>query len=124
MATRSARTSSDSSQKETRRLAEFRVVRKPATFHAAAGSCGVKTFLLVLLILFLALVAIKLLPIAACVLLLLLVPALVLLALGISAAAVLTCVVLVLALVLAPIWLPVLAIVGLVALTRRKSIRV
>ena len=78
-----------------------------------------KTFLMVLLILIAAVVAVKLLPFlfallcvcGACVAVVALI--------GVSLAAGLLCAGLVLALVLSPIWLPVLALVGLIALIKK-----
>jgi hypothetical protein len=80
-----------------------------------------KTFLKVLLILIAAVVAVKLLPfafLAVCGVAAVLAG---LLVLGVSLAAVLICAVLAAAAALSPIWLPVLAIVGIVALCRRNS---
>jgi hypothetical protein len=78
------------------------------------------TFLKVILVAFLVLVAIKLLPVtlvAGCILAL---AALAVLVVGVSAAAALLCLAFVLAAALAPIWLPVLAVVGIISLVRRS----
>jgi hypothetical protein len=93
----------------------------PATFAARPGYRGVKTFLKVLLILVLALIAIKMLPVTialGCVLGLTLAVAAVL---GVSLLAVLLGAALLAGALLTPVWLPVLMIVGLIALVKRVT---
>lgn len=97
--------------------------RRPATFRAGRCSPDMKTFFKVLLIVVAVIVAVKLLPvalvfgcIAAC-----LVAALAVL--GVSLAALTVGAAIVVAAVLSPVWVPVLAIVGLVALCRRGRAR-
>jgi hypothetical protein len=78
-----------------------------------------KTFLKVLLIVVAVIVALKLLPIAlgmGCVVAAILAG---LAVLGVSLAALLICAALVVAAVLSPVWVPVLAIIGVIALFRR-----
>lgn len=80
-----------------------------------------KTFLKVLLVVIAVFIAIKLLPItlfAACILG---GAALAVLVAGVSAAALVVCLAAALIAVLSPIWLPILAIVGLVLLIKRAT---
>lgn len=94
-----------------------------ATFRAVPGFPRVKTFLKVLLLVIVALIAIKLLPLTiglGFVLGLLLVG---LAAVGVSLVAGVSVVALALAAVLAPIWVPILLLVGLIALIRRATRR-
>jgi hypothetical protein len=80
-----------------------------------------KTFLKALLILVAVVVAVKLLPIAlgvGCIAAAILAG---LAVLGVSLAALLACAALAVVAVLSPIWVPVLALVGIVALWRRAS---
>lgn len=80
-----------------------------------------KTFLKILLIALAVVVAIKLLPVtllAGCVLAGM---ALLVLAIGVSAAAGLFCVAVIMAAALSPVWLPVLAVIGLIRLCRRPK---
>jgi hypothetical protein len=104
----------------------------PATFSNERGSSGMKTFLKVFLILLLALVALKFLPFVLVPFLigglgLLLAVALAFGGLATAAGvglAVLAAIVAVLAVVVAvlsPIWIPVLAVMGLLALLRRPN---
>jgi lysylphosphatidylglycerol synthetase-like protein (DUF2156 family) len=96
------------------------VVALPAeTFRREPGSWGMKTFLRVLLVAVLVLVALKLLPVTlalGCVLGAALLAAL---AVGLSLAVAALGVALAVAAALSPIWVPVLAIVGIVSLCRR-----
>jgi hypothetical protein len=80
----------------------------------------VKTFLKIALIVLAALLAIKLLPLTLAAGFFLAAVALLILVVGASAAAVLFCVAVILAAALSPIWLPVLAVIGLVSLIRRS----
>lgn len=80
-----------------------------------------KTFLKVLLILIGVVVAIKLLPVALAVMCVIAAGAALVALIGVSLAAGLLCAGLVLALLLSPIWLPVLALVGLIALIKKLS---
>ena len=80
-----------------------------------------KTFLKVLLLVAVAIIAIKLLPvtlIGGCFLGLILIVAL---ALGLSAVAVLLALAIGLMALLSPIWIPVLAVVGVIALVKRLN---
>jgi hypothetical protein len=80
-----------------------------------------KTFLKVLLIAALLIVAIKLGPVIFVGALLGLIAAAVLGAIGLSLVAVLVGVLLAFALALSPIWIPVLVVMGLISLFRRKE---
>jgi hypothetical protein len=80
-----------------------------------------KTFLKVLLIAALLIVAIKLSPIIFAAAVLGLLAAAVLGAVGLSLLAVLAGLLVAFALVLSPIWIPVLAVMGLISLFRRKE---
>lgn len=96
-------------------------VQFAATFPRAVGFLDMKTFLKVLLIVVAVIVAVKLLPIAfiaGCVAAGLLAA---LAVLGVSLAALLVCAALGVAAVLSPIWVPVLAIIGIVSLCRRSG---
>ncbi len=92
-----------------------------ATFRAQRGSLGMNTFLKVLLIVIATVIAVKLLPIVFG----LLCGVAALLAglgiVGVSLVALLVCAVLVVAAILSPIWLPILAIAGAVTLYRRNN---
>lgn len=80
-----------------------------------------KTFLKVLLLLAAALIAVKLLPltlIGGCFLAL---GVIVALALGLSAVAILIALAVALAALLSPIWIPVLALIGVIALFKRLN---
>lgn len=93
--------------------------QKSATFRGDQGFGDMKTFLKVLLIVVAVIVALKLLPIAlglGCVVAAILAG---LAVLGVSLAALLVCAALVVAAVLSPVWMPVLAIIGVIALFRR-----
>lgn len=79
------------------------------------------TFLKILLIALLVVVAVKLLPVTLAIGCLLAGAAVLALVVGASAAVLLFGIVALLAAVLAPIWLPVLIIVGIVALCRRAT---
>lgn len=82
-----------------------------------------KTFLKVVLLVVLAILALKLIPLTlglGCVLLAVLLG---FLALGVSAIVVVTGAMVVVAAVLSPIWVPVLLIIGLIALIRRATRR-
>ncbi len=92
-----------------------------ATFREEPGFSGMKTFLKVLLIVVAVVIAVKLLPIAfviGCAVAALLAG---LAVLGVSLAALLICAALAVAALLSPIWVPILAIVGIVALCRRHG---
>ncbi len=78
-----------------------------------------KTFLKVLLLVVAAIVAVKLLPVALAIGFVLMAPVALLAILGVSVAGALVGAALVVTAVLSPIWLPVLAVVGIVALCRR-----
>ena len=94
-----------------------------ATFRGEAGFLGMKSFLKIALLVIVALVAIKLLPLTlavGCLIALAMVP---LAILGASAVVILCGVALVAVAVLAPVWIPVLALVGLIALTKRATRR-
>ncbi len=78
------------------------------------------TFLKVLLIALLVVIAVKLLPLTLLAGCIVAAGALAVVVVGASAAAVVTCVALAIAAALAPIWLPVLAIVGVIALIKRS----
>lgn len=96
-------------------------VRLAATFREVPGFLGMKTFLKVLLIVVAVVIAVKLLPIAfvvGCAVAALLAG---LAVLGVSLAALLICAALAVAALLSPIWVPILAIVGIVALCRRSG---
>jgi hypothetical protein len=82
-----------------------------------------KTFLKVALIALAVLVALKLLPVTLLALGLLVAATVGVLAVGFSAAVVIACIVLGAAAALSPIWIPVLAVVGIVALVRKSSAR-
>ena len=92
-------------------------------FPAARGSAGVKTFLKVLLCLVVLVVAVKLLPLTLGLGLALGVVLAIATALGLSALAILASAAIGLITLLAPIWLPVLALIGLIALLRRSDRR-
>ena len=92
-----------------------------ATFPAEPGFSSMKTFLKVLLIAALLIVAIKLSPVIFIGALLGLIAAAVLGAVGISLVVSLLAVLLAFTLALSPIWIPVLVIMGLVSLFRRKE---
>ena len=78
-----------------------------------------KPFFKVLLLIVAAVIALKLLPLTFALGCLLALAALVLIALGVSVVATLAIAVLVLAAILAPVWLPILLVVGFVALIRK-----
>ena len=80
---------------------------------------NMKTFLKVLLILIAAVVAIKLLPLALAFVCVIAAGAGLLALIGVSFAAGLICAGLLLAVLLSPIWLPVLALVGVIALVKK-----
>jgi len=109
-------------------------LKRRATFGGVAGCWGMKTFLKVVLILIAAVIVVKLLPalllIGGLSLGGLVLVGLGLLALGgllgavgLSVAAASLAIGLVVALALSPLWVPVLLIVGIVALMRRNSRR-
>lgn len=79
------------------------------------------TFLKVLLILVAVVVAIKLLPVALALICVLAAGVGLLALIGVSLAAGLLCAGLLLAVALSPIWLPVLALVGLIALIKKSG---
>jgi hypothetical protein len=102
-------------------LAQVPGIKLGVTLRRLLGIGGMKTFLKILLLVVVALVAIKLLPIAlvaGCVAAALVA---VLAILGVSLAAAVVVAALVVAAVLSPIWLPVLVIVGVIALCKRLS---
>jgi hypothetical protein len=78
-----------------------------------------RTFLKVLLVLAAAILAVKLLPFTVALGFALGIALIVALALGVSAAAVLTVTALALVAVLSPLWIPILALVGVIALIKR-----
>ena len=80
-----------------------------------------KTFLKVLLIIAVAIVAVKLLPITLVLGCLLAAGMAVLAGLGVATVAISACLALALVALLSPIWLPVLAVIGLVMLVKRSS---
>jgi hypothetical protein len=92
-----------------------------ATFTAEPGFSGMKTFLKVLLVAALLVVAIKLSPVIFIGAMLGLFAAALLGAVGISLVAVLLAVLLALVVALAPIWMPILIIMGLVSLFRKNG---
>jgi hypothetical protein len=92
-----------------------------ATFPSDPGFSGMKTFLKVLLIAALLIVAIKLSPVIFIGALLGLFAAAVLGAVGISLVAVLLAVLLAFTLALSPIWIPILVVMGLVSLFRKNG---
>ena len=92
-----------------------------ATFHALMGSSCMKTFLKVVLLLIVALIALKLLPMIFAFGCLLAAAIVAVLAFGGSAIATLFGAMIALAVVLAPIWVPVLGLVGLIALIKRGT---
>lgn len=105
---------------------------QPATFADDAGFRGMKTFWKVLLIVVLALVAIKLLPVLIVPVIVLAFAAMVatvlllggfgvIAAAGLGVLAGLLAVVLTVLAVLSPIWIPVLVVIGIVALVRRAN---
>ena len=111
-----------------------RALKRRATFGGVAGFWGMKTFLKVVLILIAAVIVVKLLPALVLIgglslggLVLvglgLLAVGGVLGAVGLSVAAALLGIAAVVALALSPVWVPVLVIVGIVALVRRSSRR-
>lgn len=91
------------------------------TFAVVWGFAGMKTFLRVLLILLLALLGLKLLPVIFGLAIGILVFVSLALALGFGAAGILFSLGVILAVLLSPIWIPVLAILGLIALCRRHE---
>jgi hypothetical protein len=93
----------------------------PQLSRARGVFSGMKTFLKVLLVAALLIVAIKFSPIIFIGALVGLIVAAVLGAVGLSLLALLLAIVLAVALALSPIWLPVLVIMGLVSLFRRDS---
>ena len=95
--------------------------RALATFRGEPGFLDMKTFLKVVLLVIAAVIAVKLLPLTLGLGILLGVSIVGLAAVGVSALALILGLGLVLAAVLSPIWIPVLAIVGLVALIKRSS---
>jgi hypothetical protein len=80
-----------------------------------------KTFLKVLLVLIVTIIAVKLLPLTIALGFALGLALVVVAALGLSAIAILICVALALAALLSPIWLPILALFGLIALIKRGT---
>ena len=86
-----------------------------------AGFEGVKTFLKVLLILAAVVIAIKLLPFTLVLGCGVVAAAGIALLLGVSAIAVLIGLAIVFAVLLSPIWIPVLALVGVIALFKRLN---
>jgi hypothetical protein len=93
------------------------------TFLNVRGSEAVNSFLKVVLLLILALVVIKLLPLIFSLGWLLVVAVLGFIAMAASAIATLVGGAIVLVAVLSPLWVPVLAIVGVIALIRRGTRR-
>jgi hypothetical protein len=85
------------------------------------GYQGMKTFLKIALISLVVLVAIKLLPVTLIALAIIAAVIAGALALGLSAAILIALIILACAAALSPIWVPVLAVVGVVALIRKAS---
>jgi hypothetical protein len=85
------------------------------------GFGAVNTFLKVLLLLVAVLVAIRLLPLTLLAGFGLIGAAFGVLAAGLSVVAALVCTALLVAAVLSPLWIPILAVIGIVALCRRRS---
>jgi hypothetical protein len=92
-----------------------------ATFGGLPGFCGMKTFLKILLVLVVAVIAVKLLPLTLALGAAIGVALVIAVALGFGAIAVLLCAAIVLVAVLSPIWIPVLALLGVIALIKRGS---
>ena len=92
-----------------------------ATFSGVLGFWGMNTFLKVVLVTIAVLVAIKLLPVTLAIGCGLAVALVVALALGLSAVAVLVVVAIGSAAMLAPVWIPLLVAVGIVALVKRSK---
>jgi hypothetical protein len=90
-----------------------------ATFRGGLGFHGMKTFLKVLLIVALAILAVKLLPITLVAGCIFAVGVALLAAVGVSLVALGLCISLAIAALLSPIWIPVLALVGIIALIKR-----
>jgi hypothetical protein len=88
-------------------------------FPQPAGSRNVKAFLKVILLVVLAIIAVKLLPLTFALGCVLALAVLALVAVGVSVMAALLAAIVVLAIASSPIWIPVLAIVGLVTLLKR-----
>ena len=94
-----------------------------ATFPAMPGSLGMNTFLKILLVAVLLIVAIKLSPVVFVAAVVGLAVAALLGVLGLSLIAALLAVALALVAALAPIWIPVLAIMGVVSLYKKLNDR-
>jgi hypothetical protein len=92
-----------------------------ATFPALRGFPGVNTFLKVLLVILVTLLVLKLLPVVLGLGVGLVVMLSLAAVFGVGVAGILICVVLALALFLSPVWLPVLVIVGVVALCKKTG---
>lgn len=92
-----------------------------ATFPHLPGFRDMKTFLKVLLIIALAIVAVKLLPLTLVVGGLLAAGVALLAVIGVSMLAIGTCLGLGLIALLSPLWLPVLALIGIVMLVKRHN---
>jgi hypothetical protein len=92
-----------------------------ATFRGPLGFKGMKTFLKILLIVMAAIVAVKLLPFALALGCVVAAGMGVVAVIGFSLAAGLLGAALLLALVLSPIWLPVMALVGIIALVKKTG---
>jgi len=120
---------SDESRRHNARLADrefFKAHRmgvrngsQSATFRRRPGFRNMKAFLKILLLVVACIVAVKLLPVTLALGVGLAAVVGVVVVLGFSALAVLVCGALALAAVLAPIWLPVLLLVGIIALVKR-----
>lgn len=92
-----------------------------ATFRGVQGFWGMNTFLKVVLVVLAVIVAVKLLPVALAMACLVAGAVAVVGALGLSLAAGIVGMGLLLAVVLSPIWLPIMALVGIVALFKKVS---
>ena len=92
-----------------------------ATFPGLPGYCSMKTLLKILLVVLAVIVAVKLLPVAMVVGCVLAGLAAVVTAVGVSLVGGVLALGLFLALVLSPIWLPVMALIGIIALFKKAS---
>jgi hypothetical protein len=93
----------------------------PATFGGLRGIGGVKTFLKVLLVLAVAILVVKLLPVALGVGFGLGAVLLAAAAVGLSVVTAIVCALLGLAALFSPVWIPVLAIIGVISLIKRTN---
>jgi len=96
------------------------IAGRGATFPGEPGFSGMKTFLKILVVAALLLLAIKFSPVLFVLALVGLLAAVVLGAVGLSLVAALAGVLIAFAVALAPVWIPVLVVIGLVSLFRRE----